>query len=217
MSSILKLLRLDKALIKPYNKYFLVIFLAPLIVIYSYKEFIPGIVFSMIMMSMTSAYTFTIAEKNDINRLYGLLPVSKKDIVLGRYIFTAILGFAGAFIAIIMNAIILTLAKIPLKTDDILYGFGAGLILYFFFTGVQLPGYFKLGSIKGRFLSFIPLVGLFFMGELVKALDLTDSYGFTIEVLNNPYGMLACSILLCIALYGVSIGITQKIYGAMEL
>lgn len=217
MSNVLKLLRLDKALIKPYNKYFLVIFLAPLIVIYSYKDFIPGMVFSMIMMSMTSAYTFTIAEKNDINRLYGLLPVSKKDIVLGRYIFTAILGFAGAFIALIMNVLILTLVKIPLSIDGILYGLGTGLVLYFFFTAVQLPGYFKLGSIKGRFLSFIPLAGLFFMGELAKALNLEDSSGFTFEVLNNPYSMLACSVLLCIALYGISIGITQKIYGAMEL
>lgn len=217
MSNILKLVRMDRALIKPYNKYFLVVLLAPLIVVYSFKEFIPGIVFCMVMVSMTSIYTFTIAEKNDLNRLYGLLPVNKSDIVLGRYLFTAILGLAGAIVSVAVNSIILILFKVSFTLEDILYGLGVGLILYFFFTAVQLPGYFKLGAIKGRFFSFIPLLGLFFMGELVKALNVGDSPGYTVEVLNNPYGMLVCSVLLCVALYGISIGITQKLYNNMEL
>lgn len=41
---------------------------------------------------MASGYTFSISEKNGMERLYGILPITKKEFVLGRYLYTIIMG-----------------------------------------------------------------------------------------------------------------------------
>lgn len=218
MNNTLKLIQLDKSLIKPYNKYFLIILIAPLVAIYSFKDIAAGVSFFMIMASMTCSYTFSVAEKNDLNRLYGLLPVTKKDIVLGRYVFTGLMGIIAIVVDILLNVAVMAISGGEFTTGQILTGTGTGLFIYFLFTSVQLPGYFKLGAIKGRFFTFVPLIGLFALGWISKGLaSIIGKNDYSLAILNSPSGMLACSILLCIVMYGISIGITNKLYGSMEL
>lgn len=218
MNNIIKLVMLDKALLKPYYKYYLIVFIIPVFLTFDYKSFVPSIIFAMSMIAMTCNYTFSIAEKNDLNRLYGLLPVTKKEIVTGRYFFTALLGLISMVIAAFLNSIILTILKVNLNMDELIIGMSIGIMIYSIFTAVQLPGFFKFGTIKGRFFTFIPFIGLFLLGFAAKGFSpagVLDTN--TIAVFNNPWGLLAISILLAVAVYGISIGITQKIYEAMEL
>lgn len=218
MGNILKLIQLDKALLKPYYKYFLIVFIVPGFLIFDYKSFAPSLIFAMTMMAMTCNYTFSIAEKNDLNRLYGLLPISKKDIVTGRYMFTALLGMASLAITTVLAIIILTIIKVHLSTDDIITGIGVGLIFYSIFTAIQLPGFFRYGAIKGRFFTFIPLIGIFLVSFTAKSIGKAISFNInSIGILNSPLGMLIISILTAVVVYGISIKITQKVYGKMEL
>ena len=151
MSNIIKMLKLDFSLIKPYTKTLLIVFLFPLIV--SVKEFSYGFVLYMSIMAMTSNYTFSVAEKNDLNRLYGLLPVKKEDIVNGRYLFTALTGVLLAISFAILNIIIMFFAKMSFSLEDLIVSLSVGLGMYMFFTAIQLPGFFKFGAIKGRFVA----------------------------------------------------------------
>lgn len=218
MSNISKLIQLDKALLKPYLKYFLIIIFCTVPMMLGYKEIMSSMVFATIMISVTSSYTFSVAEKNDLNRLYGLLPVSKKDIVTGRYVFTALMGLFGILVSVILNLIILTIVEVPFTLDEVILSIGVGMLLYFPFTAIQLPGFFKFGAIKGKAFSFIPLFGLFFMSSIVKSLSPNSTSNAKLpELLNNPLGMLMIAILLSVVLYGISIGITQRIYDKMEL
>lgn len=222
MSRILKLVQLDKALLKPYYKSFILVLIVPLFVIYNAKDIAFGIIFYMCMISMTSSYTFSVAEKNDLNRLYGLLPVSKRDIVEGRYVFTALTGLVGILFSIVSNSIMLTLMNVSFKIDDVISGIAIGLVVYFLFTAIQLPGFFKLGAIKGKYFSFIPLIGLSMMGVLgelaVKGTQKTElSDSFLSGLLNSPSGLLICAVLFSIIVYGISAGISQRIFNKMEL
>lgn len=218
MNNIIKMVRLDLSLIKPYSKSFLIVFLAPVIVIYSVQDVVSGIVFCMSMMAMTSSYTFSIAEKNDLNRLYGLIPVSKKDIVTGRYLFSALSGLLTVVIASAVNLIVLTLTKTGFTQENVIIGISVGLLMYFFFTAIQLPGFFKFGAIKGRFISFIPFIGMFLVGVIAKSVSPESLAKMPdIAVLNNAYAFFIVSILLDIVLYGISMGVTLKLYEKMEL
>ncbi len=218
MNNALKLVKLDLSLIKPYSKSLLIVLLAPLIVIYSMQDIVSGIIFCMSMMAMTSNYTFSIAEKNDLNRLYGLIPVTKKDIVTGRYIFSATAGILTALMGLVLNIIVLTLTNHKITLEDTTVAISVGLLMYFFFTAIQLPGFFKFGAIKGRFISFIPFIGLFLVSVIAKGVDPeTLSKLPTIAVLNNAYAFFVVSILLDIIFYGISMGVTLKMYEKMEL
>ena len=41
----------------------------------------------MCFIAMTTGYTFSVTEKNSMERLYGILPVKKSEMVMGRYFF----------------------------------------------------------------------------------------------------------------------------------
>jgi len=170
------------------------------------------------MIAMTSSYTFTVADKNDLNRLYGLLPVSKKDIVAARYFFTAIMGFVSIAIMLVLDSIVLTAAKVPITMEEVILGIASGIIIYFLSTAIQLPGFFKFRAIKGRFFSFIPFLGLFLVSFLAERISSAlPTVTSSLAILNNPFGMLIIAILLAVVLYSISIGITQRIYDRMEL
>lgn len=218
MSNILKLVLLDKAMLKPYYKYFLVVILAPVVMSISYKDILYGMLFCMCITAMTSVYTFQVAEKNDINKLYGLLPVSKKDIVSGRYLFTAILGMLAIGVSLLLNLLLLTIVKVPFSSDKVLAGTCTGIILYYFMTAIQLPGYFRFGSIKGRLFSYLPLIVIASSGFVINRIKVLQNIPeFILAILQNPFGMISFAILISIVFYGVSIGISQRIYEKMEM
>jgi len=217
MNNVLKMLRLDISLIKPYSKSLLVVFIAPLIIICSTQDIVSGVIFCMTIMTMTSNYTFSIAEKNDLNRLYGLLPVSKKDIVAGRYLFSALSGLIAVIFGSVMSIIFFFLTKRPFALEEVIVSVSAGLTLYMLFTAVQLPAFFKFGAIKGRFISFIPFLGIFLVGIMARGVKPETMEKLSgIAVLNNTTALFVSSILLDIVLYGISMGITQRIYDRME-
>ncbi len=217
MTNILKIVKLDFALIKPYIKIIFIALLSPLIVMYTMRDMVSGILFCMCFMAMTSGYTFSVAEKNDLGRLYGLLPISRKDIVMGRYFFIIIQGIILSLFGVSANAIILTIIKVKFTSSDILMGISIGLITYSFFTAIQLPFFFKYGGIKGRFFSFLPFLGIFSISEVAKRLS-PDKLAelSSIAILNNPYGLLIVSILFGVLSYGISEGISQKIFCRLE-
>lgn len=218
MSNILKMVKLDFSLVKPYMKTVFIVFLSPLIVMYTTRDILSGMIFCMSMMAITSSYTFSVAEKNDLGRLYGLLPVSKSDIVSGRYLFVGLQGIITTAFAICANLIILILLKVHFGLSDVLISTGIGLVLYYFFTAVQMPFFFKFGGIKGRFFAFLPFIGIFSLSAIAKGLRPEQLARLSsIAIINSPFGILVLGILLSIIFYSISIGITQKIYDKMEL
>lgn len=218
MNNVIKMIKLDISLIKPYSKSLLIVFLVPLIVIIGTQDIISGLIFCMSIMAMTSSYTFSIAEKNDLNRLYGLLPVTKKDIVTGRYMFSALTGIVAVLSGLVMNVATLTFTKKSFSYQDMVIAVSVGLTLFTLFTAIQLPGFFKFGAIKGRFITFIPFLGMFLVGVIAKGVNPENLQKLPdIAVLNNVSAFFAVSILLDIVIYGISMGITQKLYDRMEL
>ncbi len=218
MNNVLKMLSLDISLIKPYSKSLLVVFIAPLIIILSTQDIVSGFIFCMSIMAMTSNYTFSIAEKNDLNRLYGLLPVTRKDIVGGRYLFSALAGLIAAIFGSIMNIAFFILTKKPFNMEEVIASVSVGLTMYMLFTAVQLPAYFKFGAIKGKFISFIPFLGIFLVGIIAKGIKPETMEKLSnIAVLNNTTALFAIFLLLDIVLYSISIGVAQRIYNKMEL
>lgn len=219
MSNIINMVKLDMSLLKPYKKYYIIFLLMPTILTLSTKDMNSSIIFFMCMIAMSSNYTFSVAEKNDLNRLYGLIPVSKKDIVFGRYIFSALIGAIGAVAAVIINILILTMSKVPVIYEDVVASVSIGLLMYFFFTALQLPGYFKFGAIKGRFISFIPFLGIFLAGVIAKSIKTSAQLTNlpNVSVSSNTFILFVFSILFDIVVYCISIAITYNIYNKMEL
>ncbi len=179
MNNILNAARLDAALVKPYFRSICFTLLLPLVFTAINRSLFTGVSFAMCFIAMTSGYTFSIAEKNHMDRLFGILPVQKSSLVLGRYLFILAMGLLALTAAL------------------------AGLFLFTLYTVFQIPGYYRLGSIRGRVFMYIPVAGflailLFFRGPQTGSSALAAA-------LRSPASLAVFVIALTIIMYAASI------------
>ena len=106
-----KAAKLDFNLLKYYYKSICFTLLIPLAFILLYRTLAVGISFAMFMMAMSSIYTFSVADKNDMQRLYRILPVSVKALVCGKYLHAFLMGIL-AVVGILLTMFVVEKADI---------------------------------------------------------------------------------------------------------
>ena len=160
MSNILKATRLDFSLVKPYVKVIGFTMLLPIAFAAINRSILTGVSFAMCFIAMTTGYTFSVTEKNSMERLYGILPVKKSEMVMGRYLFVIVLGIIALVVSHYHTADCITgIGREPLNRLVLSAAAIGGLFLFALYTVFQIPGYYKFGSIKGRVFMYIPVAG----------------------------------------------------------
>ena len=107
MSNMLKATKLDFSLVRPYFKVIGFTMLLPIAFAAINRSILTGVSFAMCFIAMTTGYTFSITEKNSMERLYGILPVKKSEMVIGRYLFVLALGALALVVSLITQPIVL--------------------------------------------------------------------------------------------------------------
>lgn len=154
---------------------------------------------------------FQCEEKSDISKLHGFLPVKKYHLIIGRYLYVLLIGIISLFLSFIIQSILLNYLKVNTSSLEFIISLIWGLCIYIFNVSIQLPGFYKYGSIKGSFFCYVPIVFFFiafyFLGGFNKLNILSPSF-----VMNNL--SLISIVLLCIsiALILISIKISLLIY-----
>lgn len=179
------------------------------------RSLLTGISFAMCFIAMTSGYTFSITEKNDMERLYSILPVRKSELVVGRYAFSIIMGLLALIFSLITHPVILSSLGETVSTFDIACAAAVGIFLFALYTVFQLPGYYKFGSIKGRVFMYIPVAGFLATLFLITKIP-ADNSGWLITVLSSPVLVLLAAVLVVI-MYVISILVSVKIVQGKEL
>lgn len=204
MTDILRSTRLDTYLLKYYKKSICFTIIIPVAFVLINRSLLSGISFSMTFMAMTSGYTFSISEKNDMNRLYGILPASKSDMVIGRYLLLLCMGIFTLLVSLILESIALNALQVEITGKDVLIAGLVGIVFYILYISFQLPGYYKLGSIRGRVFMYIPVLGflltLFILDKKNTDMSLALQY-----INENTLLFIICLLLVLLIIYGVSI------------
>lgn len=204
MNEILKAARLDFALIRPYMRTVLFIMLFPIAFTAVNRSLLEGISFAMCFVSMTSVYPFSISEKNGMERLYGILPVSKKHMVIGRYLYTCTIGLLALTISLIAQPIVLRALGAAVGLEDIIAAAIDGIILLSLFTVFLLPGFYKYGAIKGRLFMFFPIA------VYLVILTLAAIFGFAgnpvlSAIIGSPLIFIIVVLMMCIMAFLLSV------------
>ena len=216
MNDTLKATMLDFSLIKPYKKNICFTMLIPVAFTAINRSLMTGVSFAMCFIAMTAGYTFSISEKNDMDRLYGILPVSKKNLVLGRYLFTCLIGLLALLFSIIVHPVILKVLGETVQSLDIYLAAIPGIIMFTLYTVFQLPGYYKFGSINGRIFMYIPVVGFLAMLLLISKLDVPGNPIMSALIGNSIVPVISL-LLICVIAYVISIIVSIKIIRNKEV
>ena len=216
MNEILKAARLDFSLVRPYMKTMLFIMAFPVVFAAMNRSLLNGISFGMCFVSMTAVYTFSISEKNGMERLYGILPISKKHMVIGRYLYTCTIGLLTLTISLVVQPMVLYALGVAVSSVDIIAAAITGIILFSLYTVFLLPGFYKYGAIKGRLFMLFPIA------VYLVILTLASIFGFTgnpvlSEIVGSPLIFVIIVLLICIMAFLLSVVVSIRILQNKEV
>lgn len=210
MNNVLKAIKLNFELVRPYWKSIAFSLLFPTVFAVMNRSIFSGISFAMAFIAMTASYPFSISEKNDMERLYSILPVSKKQLVMGRYFYTGIMGFLSLLIALIVHPLVLRELGTAVHAVDIIIAAVTGVLLFTMYTVFLLPGYYKYGSIKGRFFIFIPVAG--YLVTLMFAAHFQINGTIILDMVSHHHLIsIIAALLFCAIAFIVSILVSTRI------
>lgn len=215
MSNMLKATKLDFSLVRPYFKVIGFTMLLPIAFAAINRSILTGVSFAMCFIAMTTGYTFSITEKNSMERLYGILPVKKSEMVIGRYLFVLALGALALVVSLITQPIVLRVIGETVEKVDIISAAIGGLFLFALYTVFQIPGYYKFGSIKGRVFMYIPVAGFLATLVLLPKIPMDNSIITTLS--NSPVLLIVLVIVLVVVMYAVSILFSIRIMKNKEM
>ncbi len=212
----MKSTKLDIALVKPYFKTICFTLLLPIVFAAINRSLLTGVSFAMCFIAMTTGYTFSITEKNSMDRLFGILPVRKSELVIGRYVFVLAMGLLSLIISLIVQPLVLKVLGETVGVFDIVTAAIAGVFLFALYTVFQIPGYYKYGSIKGRVFMYIPVAGFLITLLLITKSPVGESK-LLFTVINSPILLMLLAVIFVIAMYVVSILVSIKILKNKEM
>ena len=178
-----------------------------------------------IIVGMISLSTFSYDEMAKSNRYILTLPVTRKEIVLEKYILAigaTILGSLLGFVLTLLIGNIMNYVRpdnvIDINIDTLLATTIGGLFGVSLIQAIQIPSIFKWGAEKGRIQMFIVLFVLALIGAgvgfLIKESGLSVDIANLESVLKN-FGLFLL-ILLSFIIYFISYKISYKIYKNKE-
>lgn len=163
------------------------------------------LIFSMIPMS-----TFGYDERTNTSRYLNTLPISRKEIVLEKYILTFISIVLGAILGSIISIILayLSTRSIPNVNSMLPYIMG-GILGISLIDSIQIIAIYKYGMEKGRIMLYVMILGLVLVITLLSYILPKD---ISLPNINNNYVMVLIIAIIVFIIYYVSYKISYNIY-----
>lgn len=121
------------------------------------------LVIAMMFTTQIGSMIFQLSEKNNLAKLYGILPLRKIERVLARYLYALILETGSAVIAIIAALILYRALDIALDILPFLTVLGLSFAYYCFSVAFLYPILIRFTFSKGHLFSMIPIFLMFFL------------------------------------------------------
>lgn len=224
MNTIKGLMLKDLYVFKNYKKniYFSIIVFAFIIAMASVRinVLVYGSIIFLFFFGMNSISTFSYDENSEIDKYLLSLPITRKEIVFSKYLFT----FLNSFLSLIFG-FILSLIISLLVTHEINSFFNSLKICFLAFTSVSflmcadIPCIYKWGVEKGRMQSVLVPILIFFLLSFLSFIILL--------IFPNLYNLITLDKLLRIApilclilnifFYYLSFHISYKIFSKKSI
>lgn len=219
MSNVLKSMKLDIYVLKSYCKTFLMVYVIGTVV--STLVRVPAVVgaFVLVIAAPFTGMYFSTYEKNNLSKLYGILPLGKSDTVVGRYLFALLWGGANGIVA---AALALVLSRVVNGRVDSLTMNAVLLVASLYFClmiSILFPLYFRFPFSKVYIYSNVPFY-LTIPGTiyLVRKTDFLKNISQAVQYFSAHTGAVwAGAIGVGLILLAVSCAVSVQLYKQVEL
>jgi len=176
--------------------------------------------FTMIFGVTACGSVFSVHEKSHSDKLYGILPLKKSEMIVGRYLYGLIIGVVYIIFAGVLGAVMWALMGSSANLTALGYWatLGIGFTYFGFAMGVAFPMYFKFSFSKAYVFTMLPMyiIAVLFLVLTRKgsnfASDLAQIVKFFTDhmALAPIFGVLGGLILLTISLLIANVIYTRK-------
>lgn len=222
MNSIKGLIIKDLSQLKSYKRT-LIIFIAIFVLTGIAQENTKGIGNMLVIMltlgfGMFSIASFNYDEQAKADRYILTFPLTKKEIVISKYILVIGSTIIGAIVGTIISFAILFIINKEIPNIQELIAIALGGILGLgIVEGIQIPCIYKWGAEKGRIQLFIVVaaVTLFVTGIFYIGKDIQLPMNSILNIINSLLPIIL--ILATVIIYYISYRIAYKIYSKKEV
>ncbi len=112
---------------------------------------------TMLFATFLGTQLFSIYEKNNLNKLYGVLPLRKGEMVAGRYLYALIVGLCNIAVASLTFIIISKIDDVPVETEMFFLYIALAFVYYCFALSVNFPMYIRFSFSKAYIFTILPM------------------------------------------------------------
>ncbi len=100
---------------------------------------------------------FLVYERNNLSKLYGILPLGRSEVVMGRYAYVLLFGILNELFSGILAYILSLILNTGFSYLEFLTFFAAGFLYVCLYISIQLPLYFRFPFSKVYIFSNLPV------------------------------------------------------------
>ncbi len=182
MTAVVAMTRLDLLSSRPYLKQGLLLIVAATMLGLTMEDPVIVVPMMVVYAVLMSSYPFAIADKNDLDTLYAVVPVRRSAQIAARYVYALVLFLmAVAAGAVLLVAITLVRgASFPSASEGGVLLAGC-FALFAVMVGLQYPIYVAFGYMRARLAAMLPFAMLMAAGMAFQSrfADLTPPPAWT--------------------------------------
>ena len=185
----------------------------------STKQTVISMALVMVFGTYTCGSVFSVEEKNHIDKLHGILPLRKSDMIAGRYVYALVIGLVNLVIAGIFGFVISLIVNAGLSAMTFFSALGLTFLYFCFAVAIAFPVYFKFTFTKAYVFTMIPIyLVMLLVVFLSRRSSVFSGAGQLFQVLSNaPAVILLLGLVLGLAFLAVSAYIANRIYRKKEI
>ncbi|WP_431031391.1 ABC-2 transporter permease [Plantibacter sp. RU18] len=177
---------------------------------------VPGmaIAASAFVTSLMLSTPFLGDERDRLDTLYGVLPISRRAIVVGRALSILLYGVVAMTIATVTTLSVAAIRGTTIAPELLMTGYAASFAIIGLPVGVQLPVLFRIGYSRGRLVVYAPVLLIAGAAWINQATSVID--GDIINTIPLEVGVGAC---VAIGTLGIITGtlLAVRLYTTREL
>jgi hypothetical protein len=170
---VFKSIRLDHYIFKQHYSIFLIVYAVSSLIAAVSKTPQIAVAISLVLTAPLIGTYFSIYEKNNLGRLFGVLPLIKRDAVTGRYIFALMIAVTNGIISGVLAYIISFFIHGGIDMLEFLSYLSLAFFYFCLTIAVLFPLYFRFPFSKVYAATNLPFYLLFVLGiYLTKKTDI---------------------------------------------
>lgn len=171
-----------------------------------------------IVMSLLAPNPFAADERGRLDTLYATLPITRRTVVVGRYIALVALYLGVALLATIAAVVIPLVEGKAVATTAVLAEVdAAGFVLFAVALAVQLPFFFSVGFTRARPMMYIPVAVLAAACWVASETGMLDHVSVLSVSSLNPAVLWAPGLVVAVVALVVSAAISSTRYARRAL